>query len=241
MPTEDTVDDYMFTTVTPTNKPGGLDLAIYCQKMRASKLLTKMGFHELKKSNQGENKNHPEVPTWTIWLVWKPSSDGEQKQKKRKHNDDVGGRRKKERGEREENLTTMNEAKKGAAVKKERSLVKAEGIDFNLRREVSVKAELQGHRKQPIEEKPHGIPFRSTGSRTRAQKAHERAMAQVNSVSDAQQDEPSVTEREKGSPANTFGEDKYGSDKGEEEAGRVDDANEDVEEDDPFAFSDSLI
>jgi hypothetical protein len=38
MPTEDTVDDYMFTTVTPTNKPGGLDLAIYCQKMRASKL-----------------------------------------------------------------------------------------------------------------------------------------------------------------------------------------------------------
>ena len=97
MPTEDTVHDYMFTTVAPTDKPGGLDLAVHCQKMRASKLLTKMGFHELKKSNQGDNKNHG-VPAWTIWLVWKPSSDSEKKQRKRKLSDDVDGRRKKERG-----------------------------------------------------------------------------------------------------------------------------------------------
>lgn len=86
----------------------------------------------------------------------------------------------------------------------------------------------------PSDPKLRGIPFRAIGSRTRPQTAHERAMAQANSVSNARRDEPSDIEKEKGSPANSFWGDKYESDKGGEEAGVLKGANQDIEEDDPF-------
>ena len=88
-----------------------------------------------------------------------------------------------------------NEAKQGiAAVKKERSLVKTEHAGVKPKREASVEAEFRGRRRKLIEEKLHGIPVRTIGSRTRAQVAHERVIAQADGMSDAQQEDPFLAE-----------------------------------------------